>query len=115
LSSARATIRGAGDPLPRSSWRALGQCVVALDGLEGKEMKNSNRFLHIPSRRLFAIAQGVPGNRPFFLLKTVDIGSPAQLSATVVELSNPKLWVSRDRMRDRITVELPAASRRRFT
>jgi hypothetical protein len=76
-------------------------------------MKKRAPYIHVPSKRLFAITRGLPGNRPSFLLETVDGGSPTQLSATVNELSNPKIWVSRDWIRDPIMVELPATLRRR--
>jgi hypothetical protein len=68
-----------------------------------------DRFLHVPSKRLFAVTRGVWGNRPCFLLETVDGGSPDQISATIAELSNPKLWLSRGQ----ITLALPAALKKR--
>jgi len=69
----------------------------------------SARYLHVPSKRLFAITRGVPGNPPTFLLAAVDRGSPTHLSATLLELSNHKIWVSRSQ----ITLALPAALKRR--
>jgi hypothetical protein len=68
-------------------------------------MKNGDRFLHLPSKRLYAITQCVPGNPPSFLLATADRGSPDHISATMAELCNLKLWAPRSW----ITLALPAA------